>query len=83
LGEEEPRSWSGCDDTCSLKFRAETGEMLGGMVMANVTEILRAVDLTVPISSAIAASHRGVVYSISVVKGLLRRSVRVSGGRCM
>jgi hypothetical protein len=45
--------------------------MLGGMVMANMAEITRAVDLTVSISSAIVAGHHGVVNSVSVTKGLL------------
>jgi hypothetical protein len=51
------------------------------MVMANTTEIARAVDLTVSVSSAIATGHCGVVNSISVTKGLLRRSARVGGRR--
>jgi hypothetical protein len=49
--------------------------------MADATEITRAMDLTVSVSSAIAASHRGVVNSVSVTESLLRRSTRVGGRR--
>jgi hypothetical protein len=52
------------------------------MVVADTTEIMGAVDLAKPISSAIAASHHGVINSITVMKGLLRRSTVISGGRC-
>jgi hypothetical protein len=45
--------------------------MLGGMVMANSAKITRTMDLTVPVSSAIAASHPGVINSVAVIKGLL------------
>jgi hypothetical protein len=51
------------------------------MVMADATEITRAMDLAVSVSSAIAAGHSGIVNSVSVTKGLLRRSARVSGRR--
>jgi hypothetical protein len=62
-------------------LRAEACEVLGGMIMANTAKITRAVDLTVSVSSTIAASHRGVVNSIAIVKNFLRRSIRVGGGR--
>jgi len=55
--------------------------MFGGMVMANAAKVSRAMNLTMPVSSAVAASHCGVVNSIAVMEGLLRRSVRVGGGR--
>jgi len=51
------------------------------MVVANTAKVSRAMNLTMPVSSAVAASHCGVVNSIAVVKGLLRRSSRVGGGR--
>jgi hypothetical protein len=51
------------------------------MIMTDMTEILRAVNLTVPVVSTVAAHHSGIVNSIAVIKGFLRRSTRVSGGR--
>jgi hypothetical protein len=45
--------------------------MFGGMIVADVIEIVGAMDLTMPVSSAIAASHPGVINSVSVIKGLL------------
>jgi hypothetical protein len=51
------------------------------MVMTNTAKVSRAMNLTMPVSSAVAASHCGVVNSIAVAKGLLRRSTRVGGGR--
>jgi hypothetical protein len=51
------------------------------MVMANTAKIMRAVDLVMPVSSAIVTGHCGVVNSISVVKGFLRRGTRVGGRR--
>jgi hypothetical protein len=56
--------------------------MFGGMVVANTTKIIGAMDLAMPVSSAIVTSHPGVVNSISVIKGLLRRSAVISGGEC-
>jgi hypothetical protein len=50
--------------------------------MANTAEITRAMDLTMPVVSAVAAGHSGVVNPIAIIKGLLRRSMRVGGGRC-
>jgi hypothetical protein len=79
LGEEKPRPWSGCNDVCSFKFRAEASEIFRGMVMANTTEISRAVNLTMPVISTVVAGHPGVVNSIAVIKGFLRRSARVGG----
>jgi hypothetical protein len=52
------------------------------MVVADTTEIAGAMDLMMPVSSAIAASHPGVINSVAVIKGLLRRSTIISGGRC-
>jgi hypothetical protein len=52
------------------------------MVVTNMTEISRAMDLVMPVSSAVVASHPGVVNSIMVIKGLLRRSAIVGGRRC-
>jgi hypothetical protein len=51
------------------------------MVVANTTEISRAVNLMMPVVSAVAAGHSRVVNSIVVVKGLLRRSSGVGRGR--
>jgi hypothetical protein len=55
----------------SLKFWTEASEVFRGMVVADTTEIAGAVDLAMPISSAIVASHCGVINSIAVMKGLL------------
>jgi hypothetical protein len=41
------------------------------MVVADTAEVMRAVDLTMPVSAAVAASHLGVINSIVVIKGLL------------
>jgi hypothetical protein len=51
------------------------------MVVADAAEITRAVNLAMSVSSAIATGHSGIVNSVSVTEGLLRRSVRVSGRR--
>jgi hypothetical protein len=67
----------------SFKFRAEAGEMFRGMVMADMAKIMGTVDLMMAIISTVTASHPRVVNSIVVIKGLLRRSTRISGGRCM
>jgi hypothetical protein len=56
--------------------------MFRGMDMANSTEIVGTMDLAVAVSSTVMTSHSGVVNSIVIVEGLLRRSMRVSGGRC-
>jgi hypothetical protein len=57
--------------------------MFRGMIMAYPAKIARAVDLTMPVISAVSASHPGVVNSVSVIKGLLRRGTRIGRGRCM
>jgi hypothetical protein len=54
-----------------------------GVIVANTTEIAGAMDLMMAVSSTIMTSHSGVVDSIAVIKGLLRRSMKVGGGRCM
>jgi hypothetical protein len=82
LGKEKPRPWSGCDDARSFKLRAEAGEVFGGMVMADTAKIMGALNLTMPVSSAVAANHPGVVNSIAIIKGLFRRSAIIGGGRC-
>jgi hypothetical protein len=56
--------------------------MLGGMVVADTANIMRAVNLAMPVSSTIAACHPGVINSIAVIKGLLRRSAIIGGRRC-
>jgi hypothetical protein len=66
---EEPRSWLGCNNMCSLKLRAIGGEMFRGMVLANTAKVMRTMNLVVFISVAIVASHPGVVNSIVVIKG--------------
>jgi hypothetical protein len=81
LGEEEPRPWSSCDDVHSFKLRAKASKVLGGMVVADSAKVSRAMNLTMPVVSTVAASHSGVVNSVAVIKCLLRRSTRVGGGR--
>jgi hypothetical protein len=56
--------------------------MLRDVVMANTTEVVGAMDLTMTISSAVATGHLGVINSIAVIKGFLRRSTRVGGRGC-
>jgi uncharacterized membrane protein len=57
--------------------------MLRGMVVANTTEVAGTMDLAMAVSSAIVTSHLGVVDSVVIIEGLLRRSMRVGGRRCM
>jgi hypothetical protein len=83
LGKEKPGSWSSCDETLSFKFWTEASEVFGGMVMADMAEISRAMDLAMPISSAIMAHHGRVINSIAVMESLLRRSTVIGGGRCL
>jgi hypothetical protein len=66
-----------------FKLRTETCEVLRGMVMADAAKIIGTVDLAMAVVSAITASHPGVVNSISVIKGFLRRGTRVGGGGWM
>jgi hypothetical protein len=51
------------------------------MVITNTTEVSRAVNLTMPVVSAVATGYSGVVNSIAVIKGFLRGSTRVGGRR--
>jgi hypothetical protein len=81
LGKEKPGSWPGYNNTYSFKLRAEASEVFRGMVVANMAKIMRAMNLAMPVSSIVTAGHSRVVNSITVIKGLLRRSTRVSGGR--
>jgi hypothetical protein len=83
LGKEKPGSWPGRNNTCSFKLRTEASEVFRGMVMANTAKIMRAMNLVMPVSSTIMTGHSRVIDSIAVIKGLLRRSMRVGGGRCM
>jgi repressor of nif and glnA expression len=62
-------------------LRAETCEVLRGVVVTNMAEVSRAMDLAVPIVSAVVASHFRVVNSVAVIKGFLGGSMRVGGGR--
>jgi hypothetical protein len=64
-------------------LRAESSKVLRGMVVANTTEIAGTVDLAMAVSSTVTASHSGVVNSIAIIEGLLRRGMRVGGGRCL
>jgi hypothetical protein len=57
--------------------------MFRSMVVANTAEIMRAVNLVMPVSSTIAAGHPGVVNPVAIIECLLRKSTRVSGGRCV
>jgi hypothetical protein len=82
LREEEPRSRSGCNDTCSLELGAVGSEVFRGMVMADTTKIVGVMDLAMAVSSTVTTSHLGVVNSVFVIKGFLRRGTRVSGRGC-
>jgi hypothetical protein len=83
LGKEEPGPGSGCNNTCSFKLRAESSKVLRSMVMANMTEIAGTMDLAMAVSSTITTSHPGVVNSVVIIEGLLRRSMRIGRGRYM
>jgi hypothetical protein len=65
----------------SLKLGAKACEVLGGMVVANMAKVSRAMNLTMPFISTVATIHPRVVNSVAVVKGFFRGSTRVGGRR--
>jgi hypothetical protein len=67
---------------CSFELGAESGKMFKSMVMANTAEVAGTMDLAMAVSSAIMTSHSGIVNSIAVIQGFLRRGIRISRGRC-